>query len=147
MADQLAIFDPTVEIANFISDSFFHMTMAPVLHSLHYSLDFLAEQIADVNAEQMVAQPVGLENHPSWTIGHLTHVLQLIGTVIGIERTLPARWITRYDEKDEWRDPAAIGGRLMCDRSDRDDVPCRKNQYSEPHADPSKVHVELHPFR
>ena len=96
MADQLAIFDPTVEIANFISDSFFHMTMAPVLHSLHYSLDFLAEQIADVNAEQMVAQPVGLENHPSWTIGHLTHVLQLIGTVIGIERTLPARWITRY---------------------------------------------------
>lgn len=70
--------------------------MDPVLHSLNYSLDFLAEQIEDVEAAQMVAQPVGITNHPSWTIGHLTHVLQLIGTVIGIKRTLPTEWIARY---------------------------------------------------
>src|SRR5687768_171796 len=72
------------------------MTMAPVLHSLNYSLDFLAEQIEDVDAAQMVAQPVAFTNHPSWTIGHLVHVLQLIGTVIGIETTLPAEWVVRY---------------------------------------------------
>jgi hypothetical protein len=72
------------------------MTMDPVLHSLNYSLNFLAEQVEDVDAADMAAQPAGITNHPSWTIGHLIHVLQLIGTVIGIQRTLPPEWIVRY---------------------------------------------------
>jgi hypothetical protein len=51
-------------------------TMKPVLHSFAYSLEFLREQAADVNAADMVAQPSGILNHLAWTIGHLTVTCQ-----------------------------------------------------------------------
>jgi hypothetical protein len=53
--------------------------MEPVLHSFAYCLDFLREQVADVPAEDLVAQPNGIMNHPAWVIGHLTFVCQLLG--------------------------------------------------------------------
>jgi len=39
------------------------MTMAPVLHSFAYAVDFLREQVVDVAAVDMVAQPGGVRDH------------------------------------------------------------------------------------
>lgn len=72
------------------------MTMKPVLHSFAYCLDYLREQVADVAAAQMVAQPNGIMNHPAWVIGHLTHACQLLGGVIGLPEWLPNGWAGRY---------------------------------------------------
>jgi hypothetical protein len=72
------------------------MTMKPVLHSFAYCLDFLREQVADVTATDMVAQPNGINNHPAWVIGHLTFACQLLGSVIGIPRWLPDDWDRRF---------------------------------------------------
>jgi hypothetical protein len=65
------------------------MTMKPVLHSFAYCLDFLREQVADVAAPDMVAQPNGIMNHPAWVIGHLTFACQLLGGAIGLPEWLP----------------------------------------------------------
>ena len=72
------------------------MTMKPVLHSFAYCLDFLREQVADVAAPDMVAQPNGIMNHPAWVIGHLTHACQLLGGVIGLPLWLPDDWAGRF---------------------------------------------------
>jgi hypothetical protein len=70
--------------------------MQPVLHSFAYSLNYLREQVADVRADEMVAQPNGIMNHPAWVVGHLTYTCQLLGGVIGISEWLPNDWAERY---------------------------------------------------
>ena len=70
--------------------------MKPVLHSFAYGFDFLREQVADVSSPDMVAQPNGIRNHPAWVIGHVTHVCQMVGVVLGLPEWLPADWSARY---------------------------------------------------
>ena len=70
--------------------------MKPILHSFAYGLDFLRDQVADVAAADMVAQPNGIVNHPSWVIGHLTHACQMLGGVIGVKPWLPDNWAERF---------------------------------------------------
>ena len=72
------------------------MTMIPVLHSFAYCLDFLREQVADVAAADMVAQPNGIMNHPAWVIGHLTLTCQMLGGAIGLPEWLPNDWAERF---------------------------------------------------
>ena len=72
------------------------MTMKPVLHSFAYCLDFLREQVADVAAADVVAQPNGIVNHPAWVVGHLTHACQLLGGAIGLPEWLPNDWAKRF---------------------------------------------------
>jgi hypothetical protein len=72
------------------------MTMKPVLHSFAYCLDFLREQVADVGAAEMVAQPKGIMNHPAWVIGHLTFACQLLCGAIGLSEWLPNDWAKRF---------------------------------------------------
>ncbi|HEX8000528.1 MAG TPA: DinB family protein [Pyrinomonadaceae bacterium] len=72
------------------------MTMKPVLHSFAYCIDFLREQVADIAADDMVAQPNGIMNHPAWVIGHLTVTCQLLGGVIGLPEWLPDDWSRRF---------------------------------------------------
>jgi hypothetical protein len=72
------------------------MTMKPVLHSFSYGLDYLREQVADVDDADMVAQPNGIMNHPAWVIGHLTYACQLLGGAIGLSKWLPSDWTERY---------------------------------------------------
>ncbi len=72
------------------------MTMKPVLHSFAYCLDFLREQVADIAAPDMVAQPNGIMNHPAWVIGHLTVTCQLLGGAIGMPEWLPSDWPKRF---------------------------------------------------
>jgi hypothetical protein len=70
--------------------------MKPVLHSFAYCLDYLREQVADVPAADMVAQPHGMTNHPAWVVGHLTHSCELLGEVIGLPRWLPQGFAERF---------------------------------------------------
>lgn len=72
------------------------MSMAAVLHSFGYSLDFLREQVALLTPEQMVAHTDAVKNHPAWTIGHLTVTCQMIGGVIGVEPWLGDDWVERF---------------------------------------------------
>src|SRR5262245_41048904 len=72
------------------------MTMQPILHSFAYCLDYLREQVSDVTAVDMVAQPNGIKNHPAWVIGHLTHSCQMLGGEIELPPWLPDDWARRY---------------------------------------------------
>jgi hypothetical protein len=72
------------------------MSMTAVLHSFAYALDYLRGQVADVAAEDMVAQPKGITNHPAWTIGHLTFVCQQLGGAIGLDSWLPDEFARRF---------------------------------------------------
>ena len=83
------------------------MTMKPVLHSFAYGLDFLREQVADVTAEDMVARPNGIMNHPAWVVGHLTYTCELLGGVIGLSEWLPNDWAERFGPGSK---PAADAG-------------------------------------
>lgn len=71
-------------------------TIKPVLHSFNYCLDFLREQVAEVAAADIVAQPNGIVNHPAWVMGHLAYVSQLLGDVIGLPQWLPDEWAERF---------------------------------------------------
>ena len=73
-----------------------NMTMEPILHSFAYCLDYLREQVADVAATDIVAQPNGIMNHPAWVIGHLSHACQMLGGVIGVPEWLPNHWASRF---------------------------------------------------
>lgn len=70
--------------------------MKPILHSFSYCLDFLREQVEDVDAADMAAQPNGVMNHPAWVVGHITYACHLLGGVIGLAPWLPGDWEERY---------------------------------------------------
>jgi hypothetical protein len=70
--------------------------MTPILHSFAYSLEYLRELLADIPDSDMTAQSTGLANHPSWTVGHLTFILQMIGHVIGVPPWLTEAFAKRY---------------------------------------------------
>lgn len=71
-------------------------SMQPVLHSFTYALDFLREQLADVDSDEITRQPEGVVNHPAWTVGHLVFACQLLGSLFGLAEWLPKDWAKRY---------------------------------------------------
>jgi len=84
------------------------MYIEPILHSFAYSLDYLREQVADVDGDIIVAKPFGIQNHPLWVIGHLTFACELLGGAIGLPTWLPDGWAQRYGTGSEPReDPTA----------------------------------------
>ena len=70
--------------------------IAEVLNSYGLHLEFLRTLVSDLSAEQMVAQPEGVPNHPTWTIGHLAFSCQAIGGELGLDAWLPAEWEERF---------------------------------------------------
>ncbi|MCA9055146.1 MAG: DinB family protein [Planctomycetaceae bacterium] len=72
------------------------MSMKPVLHSFAYCLDYLRDQVADVEPTDMVVQPSGVLNHPAWVIGHLTFSCQALGGEIGLAEWLPTTWADKF---------------------------------------------------
>ena len=68
----------------------------PLLHSFAYTCDYLREQVADVSAAAMVAQPGGVVNHPAWVVGHLAVTCQMLGEVAGVRPWLPEEWGRRF---------------------------------------------------
>src|SRR5688500_3953437 len=71
-------------------------TLQPVLNSFDYTLHYLREQVADVPAADMVAQPAGIANHPAWLIGHLAYAAELLAGALGVAPWLPTGWAERY---------------------------------------------------
>lgn len=72
------------------------MSIDAVIYSFAYNLAFLKEQVADVVESDMVAQPNGIANHPSWVLGHLAYSCQAIGGEIGLDEWLPATSAALY---------------------------------------------------
>lgn len=69
---------------------------AMILHSFAYCLDYLREQVVDLEDSQMIAQPNGAVNHPAWTIGHIVVTCQMIGEVIDIRPWLASDWNAKF---------------------------------------------------
>lgn len=70
--------------------------MKTTLHNFAYCLNYLRDQIVDVHPQDMVSQPNGIINHPSWVIGHITFSCQALGGEIGLREWLPADWPSRF---------------------------------------------------
>lgn len=73
----------------------------PILHSFSYSLGYLREQIEDVPQRRMTFQPLGVPNHPAWTIGHLVFIAQAIGEVLGLKPWLDDVWAKTFGPGSE----------------------------------------------
>ena len=77
------------------------MTMHAVLHSFSYALDYLREQVADVDEADLAAQPISeggsrIMNHPAWIVGHVTFACQMLGEVIGVNQWLPSGFAAQF---------------------------------------------------
>ena len=70
--------------------------------------------VKDLSAEQMVEQPNGVINHPAWSLGHLVVWANNLGSMLGLESSLPNGWdktfatgetpssdVSAYPSKDE----------------------------------------------
>lgn len=60
------------------------------------ALDHLRRLVADLDEDQMVAQPGSQNKHPAWTLGHLTCSLHLLGDEFGLAPDLPIGWVAKF---------------------------------------------------
>src|SRR5690242_1662472 len=67
-----------------------------IVRCLTLSLNQLRKLVADLDADQMVAQVGGVVNHPAWTIGHIVHSIELIGGEAGLPPWLPEGWAESF---------------------------------------------------
>lgn len=66
--------------------------MRHLLFTYRANLVHLQALVSDLTDEQMVQQPHGLVNHPTWTLGHLAAVSNALAVVLGLESTFPEDW-------------------------------------------------------
>ena len=64
--------------------------------SVDHAVAFIEEQLAGLSDEELVLQPPGAPNHAAWTVGHVVETCQEIPGEIGVERSLPGDWETRF---------------------------------------------------
>ena len=57
-----------------------------------FNLGFAEMLVKDLSAEQMVAQPGGVINHPAWSLGHLAVYADYLGELLGLESNVPDGW-------------------------------------------------------
>ena len=57
-----------------------------------FNLMYAETLVKDLSAEQMVAQPNGVINHPAWSLGHLTVSASHLGEFLGLTPDLPEGW-------------------------------------------------------
>lgn len=67
-----------------------------IVRCLSLNLSHLRRLVADLDADQMVAQAGGVVNHPAWTLGHIVNSLELIGGEAGVGPWLPQRWTESF---------------------------------------------------
>lgn len=77
-----------------------------IVKTFELTLDFLRRCVADLDEDQMCAQPGGVVNHPAWTLGHLAYSCQAIGGELGLPAWLPAQWPAKFATGSE---PSAEG--------------------------------------
>ena len=67
-----------------------------VINSFGMHVDAVRQLVSDVPNSDMYQQPLGVPNHPAWTLGHLAYSFESIGEEIGLSRTLPGDWGARF---------------------------------------------------
>jgi uncharacterized damage-inducible protein DinB len=63
-----------------------------VTYLYRFNLGFAEMLVKDLSAEQMVAQPGGVINHPAWSLGHLAVAAGYLGELLGLESNVPDGW-------------------------------------------------------
>lgn len=63
-----------------------------VLNTFAFDLNYLKMLVGDIPDDQMCDQPSALENHPAWSIGHLSAGCQFCIRLLGGEPSLPEGW-------------------------------------------------------
>ena len=57
-----------------------------------FNLKYAEKLVNDVSPDQMAQQPGGVINHPAWSLGHLVVSANNLGTLLGLESSLPEGW-------------------------------------------------------
>jgi len=63
-----------------------------MIYSFQRSRAFLEKSVADLQEREMVAQPAGLPNHATWTLGHVAFSCQGLTVELGGKPWLPDDW-------------------------------------------------------
>ena len=63
-----------------------------MLHAYDLQLNLASKLLEDIPDDQMCAQPHGLVNHPTWSLGHLVMAEHSTCKLIGIDTTPPEGW-------------------------------------------------------
>lgn len=63
-----------------------------VLHVSKMNDGFAKRLVNDLTDDQMVQQPHGLVNHPTWSLGHLAVAAHDVCNMLGVEASMPAGW-------------------------------------------------------
>jgi hypothetical protein len=66
--------------------------ISDMLRSFAISMDYWRQLLADLNEEQITAQPIVGMNHAAWITGHLAYSFQMIGGELGLKPWLPPHW-------------------------------------------------------
>ena len=79
-----------------------------------FNLMYAETLVKGLSADQMVEQPNGVINHPAWSLGHLVVSADHLGSMLGLESSLPEGWdktfatggiptsdVAAYPSKDE----------------------------------------------
>lgn len=61
-----------------------------------FNLGYAKMLVEDLSAEQVVAQPGGVINHPAWSLGHLAVASNYLGKFLGLESSLPEGWAETF---------------------------------------------------
>ncbi len=85
-----------------------------VTYVYKFNLGFAESLVKDLSPEQMVQQPHGVINHPTWSLGHLANSANSLAQLLGLESQAQEGWdktfttggtpsadLTIYPSKDE----------------------------------------------
>ena len=67
-----------------------------MLRAYAVQLKIASKLVKDIPDDQMCAQPHGLVNHPTWTLGHIILTEHSTCALIGIKSTPPDGWVDLF---------------------------------------------------
>lgn len=67
-----------------------------LIRSFETTVKFIEQSVDDLSEQEMVAQPTGVPNHATWTLGHVIFSCQGLATELGQEPWLPDDWEATY---------------------------------------------------
>lgn len=70
--------------------------MDAALISYRFNADLARRLVADLNDDQMVAQPASMSNHPAWTLGHLAYASDNAVVMLGGTREYSDKWKIQF---------------------------------------------------
>ena len=67
-----------------------------LIHIFEATVKFMERSVDDLSEEEMIAQPSGVPNHPTWTLGHIIYSCQGMATELGAAPWLPDDWESTF---------------------------------------------------